>query len=791
MGITTGLTTLDAYNNTSAITGNAVDIFIYDTSKDSDGGAWRKRTQDTSWYNEASSSTRSSRKEFPAVAVIVAEQGDVTIYDGDDPDLPMWMVFQSGGGGGWNAKIIATATATSSVSAVNGMLAIGTTPSSQGVIVVNFLEDMTKAYLSTSYYGGIDTAPLSLRNTTGHTFASNVSGGNTLPLIVHNNINDVAITVLPNAPIDSATGLPVPTIAVATNGGTSVIKDDGTVVSHGHSYGSLTRINIDGTNLIAHHNGPTGGRSIVVGDLVTLKRHNDGANFPAHGSANSSNTNAREYGYGSYITSAYASPFRLRSFGLTNDLSPLLNGNEISVGANSGLIKINENPTTPAAGSVAYITSKYNTGWMNGDIKLATLSDTDDTDVTGSELVTNGTFGSDTSGWTAYNAVISHDSGTIKVDDSANAGSNSNAYQQVTLEVGKTYTISVDVTATTNTAFIAISTSYISPSWYASGVGVGTYSHTFVAGSATQYIALCANGTSVANFDNISVRLAEEDRSVNGNGLQVFGTVTKSAVATGADLVAYSGFSTTNYIRQPYTGDLNAGTGDYCVMGWVKSGITSGYSDIIAYGNVGDTSYPGSEDGSWFIQLHPTYGFSLYMKATGTASSGWSTYTLGGDNFNGTNQWYFITIVRSGSDLVSYQNGKYIGTSSSSTIGNDCSSTQSSMTLRVGWQGSSYSYPADSEELALWRVSKTAPTAEQIKKIYEDEKPLFQENAKATLNGSSDAVTALAYDDSTELLHVGTSGGRSTFQGLRRIDETTNNTTEIAAQGGMIVEETA
>ena len=30
----------------------ATDIFVYDTRKDSDGGAWRKRTQDTSWYNE-------------------------------------------------------------------------------------------------------------------------------------------------------------------------------------------------------------------------------------------------------------------------------------------------------------------------------------------------------------------------------------------------------------------------------------------------------------------------------------------------------------------------------------------------------------------------------------------------------------------------------------------------------------------------------------------------------------------------------------------------------------------
>ena len=38
------------------------------------------------------------------------------------------------------------------------------------------------------------------------------------------------MTVLPNAPIDDETGLPVPTIAVATDAGVSVIKDDGTVV---------------------------------------------------------------------------------------------------------------------------------------------------------------------------------------------------------------------------------------------------------------------------------------------------------------------------------------------------------------------------------------------------------------------------------------------------------------------------------------------------------------------------------------------------------------------------------
>jgi len=87
---------LEAIAATKAVT--AVDVFVYDTSKDSDGGAWRKRCQHTSWYNEPlNTATRGARREFPAVSVIVAEAGTLTIYDGDDPSLPMWMVFRVDG----------------------------------------------------------------------------------------------------------------------------------------------------------------------------------------------------------------------------------------------------------------------------------------------------------------------------------------------------------------------------------------------------------------------------------------------------------------------------------------------------------------------------------------------------------------------------------------------------------------------------------------------------------------------------------------------------------------------
>ena len=122
-----------AVDATIAVT--AVDTFIYDTRKDSDGGAWRKRTQNTSWYNEElNTATRGSRKEFPTVAVIVAETDKVTIYDGDDAAMPMWMVFNQAG---WNVTLIIGA-ANTSTSMINGKLAVGTAPNAQGLVLIDF-----------------------------------------------------------------------------------------------------------------------------------------------------------------------------------------------------------------------------------------------------------------------------------------------------------------------------------------------------------------------------------------------------------------------------------------------------------------------------------------------------------------------------------------------------------------------------------------------------------------------------------------------------------------------------
>jgi hypothetical protein len=755
------LTEIDA-----SISDTAVDIFVYDTRKDSDGGAWRKRTQGTSWYNETlNTATRGSRKEFPAVAVIVTEDAKVTIYDGDDPDLPMWMVFNQPTSSGVNF-MGTNARPVSAIRMLNGTLCIGFSIGGWGVSQISFISDSQRWFWSNSIYYQL-TNTVSERNveaTSG--YAQLESFG-----LVSALVNDVAMTVLPNAPIDAATGLPVPTIAVATDGGLSVIRDDGTVVditaASQADYMDSVAFDSNGDLIFTWDSGVQPLKWVLFReipssdvDIATIYTTLDGFGLWG-GTTRDSNTiplaSVKDEYVGEVIDGAFGT----------------ISG---SGSSGKGIFKYDRDYQVFGNSLVNNITSDYNTGWMNGDIKLATLSDTDDTDVTGSELVTNGTFDSDVSSWVAGDAGsgVSYDSGTLLLTNNDNSPAFvGSAY--FTTVVGKTYVFSFDVTARSNpskqarilvvgqTAGIVTDSGAI--------YDVGSYSVTFTANDTSTQV-LFSNGNQTAstgtfNFDNVSVRLAEEDRSVNGNGLQVFGTVTKNPVATGADLVAYSGFSASNYLEQPVNSDLT-GAYDSCFMGWMKTSSTSGYQYLFAIGTSGTDVFG--------LAVLPTTGY-LYAYDD-----------VNGQDPSSTNVadevWHHVCLIhKNGVNKQLYVDGKLINTFTTSSH-----TTSSDAKYRVGRY---YTFSNEFEgSLALQRFSKTIPSPEQIKKIYEDEKVLFQENAQATLYGSSDAVTALAYDDSTNLLHVGTSAGRSVFQGLRRVDNTTTAVgAAISASNGLVADE--
>ena len=727
----------------AALGGTAVDVFVYDTRNDSDGGKWRERTSHTSWYNEElNTATRGGRREFPAVAVIVAEAGKVTIYDGDDPDLSMWMVFDDDNAGA-DVTYVGVGNNIQAVSALNGRMSVGC--SIYGIFTTNFIADEC-IRVNTTYFFSLTENTAGRNNTSGLIHL----GGDP---IVNASVNDVAMTVLPNSTIDSETGLPVPTIAVATDGGVSVIKDDGSVVDSASNYNT------------------TPSRTIVFDNqnrlIITLKNFENIRFFDDY---LVENFIGYEYWYGSPSRPAGEVPL---SLGHNSTYSAITE--QDAYGNILGLSKHNISKGDTDS-SFCYITSTYNTGWMPGDIKLATLSDTkiEKVGVDETELVANGKFDTDSdwtkgTGWSISEEVATHDA-------SLGAG---DLDQSLDLIVGKSYTIILEITNSDATEFYFKTDDgdYVA----IEGSPVGTHAYTFVADKASQNVGVRGSANWDGSINNISVRLAEPDRSVNNNGLQIFGEIEKTPVATGADLVAYGGFSADDYLMQPYNSDLDFGTGDFCMMAWIKDfAIDGDYQRIFSRGIDGNT---GVEWDLYFHTSSPHFRFRYYVDGISQGD----TYFANISSMS-TDSWNQIVFSRKDDLVQMHINGSKVYSNPFQFGPADLTNTNAR--LYVGNRFTPSDNLAFNGSIALARISATAPTDEQIAKIYRDEKVLFQDGAQVTLYGTSDAVTALAYDDSDNLLHVGTASGRSSFNGLKRVDNTTTAvSTAISATEGLVIEQ--
>tara|TARA_R110002012_G_scaffold19366_3_gene69982 strand:- start:52 stop:3819 length:3768 start_codon:yes stop_codon:yes gene_type:complete len=882
-----------AYQNLTAVAQEkavtAVDVFVYDTSKDSDGGAWRNRTQGTSWYNEPlNTSIRGATKKFPAVAVIVAEAYKVTIYDGDDPDMPMWMVFNGGTNTGYSfAGYSPSSRAHSSIVMLNGVMTTG--GSSAGYLTTcSFLDEKGVVYLAGGNGVHVLRANIVDRNNT-FIYTTNLGNANVL---VNAYVNDVAMTVLPNAPIDPDTGLPVPTIAVATNGGVSVIKDDGTVVSKSsnlsnYNHSMSFNIQFDGQDVVFTAWNNSSSHSVVRWDLnlTTMK-----SVFSKYATApNQTGVNVRLPKY----SSAYS----------TKDMVARDNGFTMATG--DGLFSVHEQEGSPLNSLVNAITKDFNTGWMNGDIKLATLMDTTAETISapnlttagtfdsyGSNLITNGEFPNNADGWGLGNDFTWDNSGRV---ERTSGSANSFFQQTIQITSGRAYRVRYDVThasgnnqstfysdygvgsrtivqqygsGSVEEYFIAHTTgdfnvklygigdfrgywdnvvieelqgvtfrtvqadgtASIDPATFSlangqvtitsnspnatiyiplTGLTVGkTYEVTFDyvanpnAGSAngisylqygsTQIVPTGTLGTSAGmtvtkqfvaetaagnlsfgtyanagqgfTIDNVSVVEAVADRSVNGNGLNIVGNVTKSAVATGAELVSYDLGGASAYLSKP---NFVFPDSDCSVMFWVGD---SGSDRNVLF--LGDST-----------NNNPANGVNIWVY-NGRVKSYWGGQYVYGVNGELDGGRHFVCFVRKGDTVSLYVDGEYVS-KNDVPITNALSATD--LAIGKGY----YANGQGCTDLALLRISATAPTPEQIAKIYRDEKPLFQEGAKCTLGGDG-VVDAIAYDEDTGILHVGNGSNRDEFVGLQNTDavaRTKNISTAISAVNGLVVEE--
>jgi hypothetical protein len=289
----------------------------------------------------------------------------------------------------------------------------------------------------------------------------------------------------------------------ATDGGVSVIKDDGTVVDLLDVASTVTDgVSFDDQNTLYVHD--EGRKNVEVYYTIPSVDVTDSPD-DVYNEANA------PYLFGSN-TGANLIPL---AFG----------GNYLAIskqeasGTDEGLSLLASNKANASTGMVAYITSTYNTGWMNGAIRGAFLADTDDTDLVGSgELVTNGTFDTDLTGWTdasTGSGYASWSAGTLEVYrlDSSNAGY---IYQTISCAVGDVFQISAERVSGSGAA-MRIGSTAGGNQIYDVSLGPGVTIIFVKATSALISVGFRGgdNG-STTNIDNISVKLADADRSVNG-----------------------------------------------------------------------------------------------------------------------------------------------------------------------------------------------------------------------------------------------------------------------------------
>ena len=782
---------------------NATDIFIYDTSKDSDGGAWRHKAITQSWYNEKPSQYRGAKKEFPSVAIIVGVQNGndsyLAIYDGDEPNMPLWMKFVYGTTGSLNAQKLLYADA-SSVCAMNGVVAVsGNTGWRDGVIQIRFIND-DAVWRNTSYIAYWNDT-IENRNIVGgysgfHNGSGQILLGTPHPKGLAMTVN-VAGTFREGQfyegyqSTDPVSGLPIPTIAVATSLGACYITSDDNVWDI-TGFAPCTQVGFsDRSAFISVETGGTsymaiGPKEVAFGADAGLAQW--------------------EYGGVQYDSSKPNHSHLPQHCG---NMMKITKDDEMNMGVYSNeynratLYKINiginlsDKFTQTAALSVylnqkCCITTRFNSGWMHGNIIGAFLADTDATTMTQSThagLIANGDFSSSStaafttvSGGTA--AVVG---GLLKLTDTAGAFCYASA--PFTTVPGDAYFVSVDIVNNSNTApsnYIRCGNAHNAIDFHNTnyGTGYGTKTFEFHATATTTYLTLISGhgaGNPFGHWDNIIVKRLDSNRQIvstgnnGGYGLQLYGTINRNPVATGAELVGYSNFSASNYLRMANDTAYNFGSGSQTIMFWAK---TSGAGTVMARGaSDADESIRIYLDGSTY-GVYFDYGTSPQFTKLEHATER-AVLT--------NSRWNFVACqcTANNSNVQIFINGKNMDVTVNSNPPSTFASSSNS-TLTIGHSYGSNTFPG---ELALIRISHDRTSIRTLEKIYKDEKKLFQPNAKCTIYGTSNIATAIGVDDKKGIVHVGTSSGRSDFRGLVRINNTTTAVThEIDAHDGLIVE---
>jgi len=255
------------------------------------------------------------------------------------------------------------------------------------------------------------------------------------------------------------------------------------------------------------------------------------------------------------------------------------------------------------------------------------------------------------------------------------------------------------------------------------------------------------------------------DRSPYSNTLTENGTVTEAAVETSAELNGYSGFTdTTNYLSRASDADWDVvGTGTLTASGWFKcTAVVSGAAQyMIAFANSG-----------------ASVRFNVFVQSDGTLGGGDDGATAAVYIYSGgtvtDSVWHKFDFVRvSSTERYLYLDGILVA---SSTTDAGSISDSGNLPLAIGGFGGTGDASAQNCTLSLCRLSATAPTATQVRQMYDAEKGLFVASAKALLGSSStDAVLDVDVDPLTGKVIATQTDKINIFDGLVNVSQPTVN----------------
>lgn len=504
---------------------------------------------------------RGGKAKAPRLMGLVAETARLVIYDLLEPGRPMWRSYP--------LQVGVNATSGVSISGIaggQGIIAIAATAGSVSLRMMDLIKDRAIGMMSSSGGGGARTWDRALDHTL-HTS----SGGIPTPLsLASATVTAVAITTKIDAPVDPVTSLQVPTIAASHTLGVTVLKHDGTVANPTlATTGTMGKCGwlTSGHLFVSPISGATAWRaSLLSPDLASVQTYSYYSTDSSIGPTFTNSPNAEG------AISAATSPYCVATV----------------TGAGT-FAMARPNPSTQMGTLMARITGSYNTGWTIGDCRRLLACDTGEGSIIGA-LITgdNSTFTSSAGSWTPSTNTATATGGVLVISGSTNPYAGLN----VTVVPGQSYKLTFDITAKTagvtdigtragNVASVFGGAQLFQLSGLTTGTGQTV---TFTATTTVAFIQFLSTANTVGDsfsIDNVTLAQVVVDRSYKVKQSTVFGTLTKTAVATGSQLVAYSGFSGANYIQEPYSSDLDVGAGAWRMRAWAATSNTYGAHNIV------------------------------------------------------------------------------------------------------------------------------------------------------------------------------------------------------------------